>query len=163
MSRSGINRPFSWLKKVLEITEETDVPQVVSEQVRPVIDVFGWERFATPFTLTSTSPGATSIVSLPLVPDGEIHYCLAAHITHDDPVGSKDYSIMIVDAQGNQTAVTRTVGQSANFFLELDRPVVIPPGGRMRGLSRNAIAGGSNFVISGLFVRLDIGEYLPAL
>ena len=161
MAIDKIKRSLFWLRQTLRITEKTTLPGEILGEIRPTLDSFGWERLSVPVPITATSAGATTLVELPLVPDDEAHYFIAAHITHDDPVGSKDYSLMLVDVRGNRFALTRTIGQSQNFFLELGRPILVPPGGRLAGVSRNAIAGGSNFVIGGLFARLDIGEYLP--
>ncbi len=158
-TRSGINRALMWLRRTLEITEQTDSPQVLSEELRPVIDVFGWERAANPVHQIRSNPGATTAVALDAVPEGEAHYFLSCAISHDDPVGSKDMTILFADRNGLVSQLTSTAGVAANFFRVIERPILVGPGARLQGLSRNAIAGGSNFLIQCHFIVLPIGEY----
>lgn len=157
--QSGINRPFSWLKKVLQITEKTVAPDTLLSGVNPTVDVFGWERFL-PERAVTTAAGSTTTTRLLPVPEGEAHLFLACDISHDDPIGSKDMSLQYENELGNQVALERTAGLNANFFITLTRPILVTAGNNLMGVSRNAIAVGSNFIIRGMFIRLEPGEYL---
>lgn len=61
--RSGINRALMWLRKTLEITEETESPQVLSELLRPTIDVFGWDRLTEQQYLVTTAAATGQVLS----------------------------------------------------------------------------------------------------
>jgi len=161
MARDKVKRAFVWIRKTLRIIDRTTLPAEILGEIRPTLDTFGWDRLASTEFATASSPGATTLVQLAAVPEDEAHLFVAAHVTHDDPVGSKDITLMLEDLGGNRTALTTTVGPNASFFIALLRPILVAPGARLIGVSRNAIAGGSNFVIAGLFARLDVGEYIP--
>ncbi len=161
MARGGINRSFSWLKKVLEITEVTNAPDVLLPTVQPALDVFGWERFGEPETQVRSNPGVTSAVSLDTVPEGEMWFFLACAMLHNDTGSAKDVTLVLRNRLNVEIPVTNTGGISANFHRVLERPLLVPQGWQMRAISRNTINLTFDFSITGTFVRLDIGEYHP--
>ncbi len=160
MARSGINRGLMWLRKTLQITEETESPQVLSETLRPVIDVFGWDLPPIQNESVATA-GVTVITRLPAVPEGESHLIFACDISHDDGVGSKDISIRYENEAGNEVSVHSTVDNVVDSFLiAMDRPILVRAGDRLIGRARSSIAAGSDFTIRAFFYVLQPGEYL---
>ena len=121
----------------------------------------GWSSCITPEFITATSAGSTSLVQLAVVPTGEIHWYIACSITHDDAAGSKDMYIVHEDASAKRVGLTTQIGITTDFNIALLRPVMVPAGERLAGVSRTAVAAGSDFVISGQFLRLSLGEYVP--
>lgn len=165
MSRGGINRAFSWLKKVLEITEVTNAPDVLLPTVQPELDVFGWERLEEMETQVQSTAGVTFAVSLETVPEGEMWYVVAAELTHDEGA-SKDLTLVLVNRVGVEVALITTSGTPQFFRRSLGSnsgtsPIIVPQGWTLRGVSRNQINIGFTFQISAHFQRIAVGEYVP--
>ncbi len=159
--RSGINRALMWLRKTLEITEETDAPQVLSEILRPTIDVFGWERLATPTFDTEFSP--TTIVAGPITPPGVLRIVTTVSVRHTD-VGVTHILWMdklietgeIIGLVQNPPALLNDVS------MGLDRWIPVEAGARLRGRTFLALAVG-NIALDFQFVDLPIGEYIAPM
>ncbi len=82
--RSGINRALMWLRKTLEITEETESPQVLSEKLQPVIDVFGWERLPEEQFNTATVAAPGIALASPATPTDILRVVYGASLEHTD-------------------------------------------------------------------------------
>jgi len=82
--RSGINRALMWVRKVLQVTEETDSPRVLSEKLQPIIDVFGWERLPEAVFVTSTAAAPTAIVASGATPADILRIVLHSSVEHTD-------------------------------------------------------------------------------
>lgn len=88
--RSGINRPFSWLKKTLEITEKTTAPDSLKPDVQSIIDVFGWERLVQEqFELETAAAPATAVATDP-VPGDTLRIVYGASLVHTDTAVNHD-------------------------------------------------------------------------
>lgn len=108
MSRSGINRALMWLRKTLEITEETESPQVLSEKLVPMIDVFGWSRLGDQVFI-ATAAAATGEVLSASPPTGILRYVLHC-------------SVLLTGSGVGVTPIIRKRGASgASVGLPLDR------------------------------------------
>jgi len=166
--RSGINRGFTWLRKVLQITEETEAPSVLSDIVRPSMDVFGWERLAglvgtPPQTEANQGALAGDSVLLSAVPDDVMRYVIFFSCSHDDPAtlalslqirtGGFDFGI-------DPPLLAAPVSPAR---IGLSRNILIQPGDILLCRSSPAPAAGTRLFIRYKFVDLDPGEYLPAL
>ncbi len=171
VQRSGINRPFSWMKKVLEITEETEAPSVLSEQVRPVMDLFGWERLSPqgiPDTVTQQGAITTDIVVAPAVPAGIMRLVLLASAFHDDPVaGGLVLSIQVRTTPLGGGTVDIAVGPSrlteaTPVQLGITQKLLLQPGQSLLCRSLTTPTVGDRLTIRYRFVDLEFGEYLPA-
>lgn len=163
MPTDKIKRVITWIRKTLDITEKTSVPGTIDGTIIPVLAALGWERCEEIEFITATSAGATNLVELANVPEGEMHYFLTCHVGHDDPATSKAIRIAMriasnVIASGVTIKTTETIFSLG--FLGMDRPILVPPGARLIGSSRTNIAIGSDFTIAGHFLRLPIGEYV---
>lgn len=171
MPRSGINRGFMWLRKVLRVTEETESPSTLSELVRPTMDVFGWERLAPgligdgPQVVAGTGAAATDIVVLGLTPDNVMRYVTAASMSTDDPAGL----IMSIQLRTPNVDLGIEEGDGVNqlapqpWRLSLKRPILLAPGEQLIGRSVPAPAPATSLFIRMRFVDIDLGEYLPAI
>lgn len=171
MPRSGINRGFSWLRKVLQVTEETESPSTLGELVRPTMDVFGWERLAPflvgagPTTDATTGADATDIVILEAVPAGVMRYVLRASCSHDDPGGL--VLSMQVRSGGVDIALQKDSGVATQaalpFRLGLERCILMAPGEQLLCRSSAPPAALTSLFIRYHFVDIDFGEYIPPI
>ncbi len=169
MARSGINRGFAWLRKVLQITEETESPARLSEVVGPTMDVFGWERLAQtgPESIEAvTGTLATDIAVLTPVPAGIARFVVFASCSHNDPLG------LIIDLQvrtsGGDIGLSNTFDAVNAHTAQptqhgLNRTILLQPGEQLICRSRSAPAAGTSLFIIYKFVDLDLGEYLPPI
>ncbi len=167
--RSGINRGFTWLRKVLQVTEETESPSTLGELVRPTMDVFGWERLAPaligagPRTEAFEAAATVATVLGSVVPVGIMRYIIRASCSTTDPAGI--ILTMVVRSGGVDIGIAggrfQIFGQPAR--LPLERPVLLAPGERLACTSTPAPAAATALFIRYNFVDLDFGEYLPAI
>lgn len=159
--RSGINRALMWLRKTLEITEETESPQVLSETVRPVIDVFGWERLAEGQIL-QTAAAATGEVLSGAPAAGIIRLVLHC-------------SVLLTGSGVGVTAIMRkrNLTSGAHVGLPLDRESMeddevtsmightfLVEGDAIVAAYVNPPAGGTS-TLSLSVIDLPVGEYIP--
>lgn len=158
--RGGINRAFSWVKKVLEVTEVTLVPQLVLPEVQPGIDLFGWDP---PRSTNGSfvSGGATTSVLGFIVPDGFQDLIFAASVQHNEAAATHSLGIVSRGAD-NQSVGVETMGLvPPDTKVCLSRPFLIEPGGRIGGESATSIAVASSLFLNIRFIRIPIGEYVP--
>lgn len=166
--RGGINRPLSWIKKVLEITEKTVVPDSQLPDVRAVIDVFGWERFAETES-DSRSTANLNVIVGPVVPDGFIRYVLAASVETNAASAAEtlwiDWAVETGEVVGLAQpfeAIPRDIA-GGEIRLGLQRPIVMKAGDTLRGRCNPAMALGERIFLNQTFVDIRVGEYLPAV
>jgi len=166
--RSGINRGLIWLKKVLQITEETEAPSTLSELVTPSMDVFGWSRLlgqdgTQRQTENNQSSLASDIVLLTAVPQDVARFVIYASCGTDDPA-APDLS-MQVRTSGVDVAIEHAA-QGLNIEPArwgLTRNILLVPGEQLLCRSSPAPAAGQRIFVRMTFVDLEPGEYLPAL
>ncbi len=160
--RSGINRGFMWLRKVLEITEKTDVPQVLSEVARPVVDMFGWERLPTSASEEFIGSDATDNVVSLQVPDGFVQLITAASVETTEAVSTALWLTKRPKEANQQIALVSPVAVLSDLQVALTRPIVLLPGERLIGRSPTGTpAVGENLTLRFSSVLLPIGEYIP--
>jgi len=163
---NGINRGLQWIKKVLEITEVATVPTQVLPEVRPTLDLFGWERLGeTENAAFNNAAPATSIVTGTsfAVDDGSVRY------------------IINMSGQHTDTGVPHTVWMTkrgtsgGDVGLPLDRTLIDPlenasmigntwifPGESVAFRTDLALVAGI-IQINIEFIDVPIGEYIPHL
>ncbi len=160
--RSGINRALMWLRKTLEITEETEAPQVLGELLRPTIDVFGWDRLTVQEYISTSAAAPAASVNTATTPVDVMRLYLNASVRHTDTgvahqmwiekiaVGSLLF-MGIVNSQPAEIPVGVRFG--------IDRWIWCEPGTRMRAQSSIAlVAGALAFEVN--FIDLPFGEYI---
>ncbi len=164
--RSGINRGFMWLRKVLEITEETDTPRVLSEIAQPTIDTFGWDRLSPegiPDDLNAQGTLASSSVLLAAVPLDIMRYVIFASMSHNDPVaGGLELSMQVRLINALDIGIGRPIQVLANpTRTGIDHPILMSPGQVLLCRSIPDPAAGTRLFIRYHFVDLPVGEYIP--
>jgi len=151
-----------WLRKALQITEETESPQVLSEISQPTIDTFGWERLFGPTVHDTSGVGApNTTVNGPLTPDDVLRVVLLASVAHTEAGVSRFMFIdkLMQDAVAT-VGVTSPKIQLPPLVVEgIDRWVFLEPGTRLRGQTDVALIAGA-LVLDINFVDLPIGEYI---
>ena len=161
--RSGINRALSWLKKSLEITEKTTAPDSLQADVRPIIDVFGWERHleAQRFDLD----GAATVASVlsPVTPQGIVRWYVAAAIESTDPASLTLWINRRVLPGNIDVGISTPQVVVAAIPVALTRHVLLLPGETLVGRSEPAPAVATNLNLRAVFIDLPFGEYAPPL
>lgn len=165
MTTDKIKRSFVWLRKTLGIIDKTTLPGDVLGEVRPIMDVFGWERlgepseFISPFT---AAPGNT--VTSTLVPDTVVRLILFAAVRHTDP-GVPHFLWIDKVMPGGATNVSLTsnpTDQLTSLPQGLTRRIILEPGSALRGRSLDALVGGA-LALDINFIDIPIGEYVSGI
>ncbi len=167
-NRSGINRGFMWIRKAVEITEETDSPRVLSEIAQPTVDLFGWDRYTpdgVPDDINAQGTLATDSVLLAAVPEGIMRYVIFASCSHNDPVaGGLELSMQVRVAGALDIGVSRPIQVLANpTRTGIERSILMQPGEVLLCRSNPAPAAGTRLFVRYRFVDLPFGEYIPPL
>ncbi len=165
---SGINRAFTWLKKVLQITEKTVVPDSVLPNVRPTMDLFGWDRLSEEIQTSTDSAAATATVSGPTTPEGVLRYVIYAHVEQQETTAVDltcwlDMQVVLGGfriAINVPTLIPGGLGPERTA-LGLTRPVCLRPGERINGRCNPATGVGVSLQVKMVFIDLPIGEYIP--
>lgn len=165
MSTDKIKRSFVWLRKTLGIIDKTTLPGEVLGGVRPVMDLFGWERlgepsqFISPFT---ASPGNT--VTSAVVPPDFVRLILFAAVRHTDPGVTHFLWIDKVMPVGGTTVslVPSPTLQDTNVPQALARHVILEPGSALRGRSVDALVGGA-IALDINSLDIPLGEYVKGI
>ncbi len=166
--RSGINRGFMWLRKVLEVTEETDTPRVLSEIAQPTLDTFGWDRYSpngVPDDINAQGTLAADSVLLAAVPAGIMRFVIFASCSHNDPVvGGLELSMQVRVQGALDIGISRPIQVLANpTRTGLERSILMQPGEVLLCRSNPAPAAGTRLFVRYRFVDLPFGEYIPPL
>jgi len=161
-----IKRAILWIRRSLEITERTDVPESIDSVIKPVVDIFGWEALPRAVPATATNPLAAA-VNTAAVPAGTFRYVLNASVEHTDTI-TATHRIWISKAVQNGVRVglpldrrVIEVGENAS----LDDTTYLLPGDFLFGEATIAMAIG-NIAINTLFIDFPfdtlagIGEYI---
>ncbi len=162
--RSGINRALMWLRKTLEITEETDSPRVLSEILGPTLDVFGWERLNETVSNVATSAVNQSTIAGPVVPADVLRLVLEANVETAESTLAFTMWIDHLDGDSNiNVGVMRPIEipiSAISIRCAMTRQVIMSPGDVLSGRSSPATGVGDTLVLRQRFVDLPIGEYI---
>jgi len=157
-----IKRNFVWLRKVLGIIDKTTLPGEILGDVRPTMDLFGWDRLGevTSFSTSFSAAPANSTAGA-ITPEGFLRCYFSGGVRHTD-VGVDHFlwiekimpdAAQVVELTPATVAVPVTVPQA------LDRWVFCEAGARLRGRAGvNLVAGAIAMNLN--FVDLPIGEYI---
>jgi len=162
-----IKRAIIWLRKSLDITERTDVPGSINDEIRPILDAFGWDRLKEVENST-VSGTATTSVNGPTVPDDVIRLVVMCSVNHTDR------SVLVfhhlwVDLKppgANSVGVSRPQSVPGSAAAEeirvpVQRKFLMRPGENLRARASPATGVGITLEMRQLFVDLPIGEYVP--
>ncbi len=165
--RSGINRSLMWLRKVLQITEETESPRVLSEIVQPAIDLFGWERLAPDLIFENTSVPNTNRVVSSTVPVDTFRLVIAASVEHADAAATNtlwiDHELTGVTTALGVLTPFAAVGGSISIRVGLQRWIFMRGGERLSARSAPPTAVGINLTLRTAHLVIDAGEYVAPL
>jgi len=162
-----IKRNFLWLRKALGIIDKTTLPGDITGEVRPTIDILGWDRLAglgAGNIETATGTLATDIVVLDVVPQGIARYVIYASCSHNDPAGL--HLQLQVRGSGVDIGLSDNLIQDAQQLpmrTGLSRNILLQPGEQLICRSHSTPAAGTGLFIRMKFVDLDPGEYVPPL
>lgn len=166
MALDKIKRSFVWLRNSLRIIDRTTLPGQILGEVRPSIDVFGWERLDGDVQ-EENAQGLVqqNIVVLPIVPEGIMRYVIYASMSHNVP-GNITLSMQVrlafaaldIGVQGSLKNVP-----ASPFRTSLDRNIVLQPGEQLicRSVPTPGVA--ETLFIRYKFIDIDVGEYIPAI
>lgn len=163
-----IRRAIIWIRKTLDITQKTTQPGTVSGEIRPILDVFGWDRLksSTEVVGASASTDASTTANGPITPEGIMRYVFFAGVQHDELVGT-DLNLWIdlltvnsfpVPLLPSQLIVGAAAGQQIRHGTP--RPFLMRPGDRLRGRASPATGVGIALTVRQLFIDLPEGEYI---
>ncbi len=165
---SGINRALMWLRKVMEITESTESPRVLSEVLDPVIDVFGWDRLREAETIENVGAAATAQVVSAVSPADVLRLVLTAQVESSDVAIAQDLWVAqrgVIGVQ-NDVAVGEIYSQAIGFATtpaSSNRLVFLSPGERLVGHSIPAPGVGEELTMRFRMIDIPFGEYIPEL
>ena len=171
MASDKVKRALIWLRTSFRITDKTTLPGEILGEIRPVVDVFGWDRYNPRSVGAGSGPSfqnanggvATNIALLSIVPDDVSRLVIYASMSHNDPAGL--IMAMIVRGGGVDLAVAMSsvaiVPEPIRF--PLPRQILLQPGEQLIAVSEVAPAAGFRLNVRYKFVDLDPGEYVPAI
>ncbi len=159
-----IERAIRWMAKALTANRDAlPIPEGMTDQVNPVIDVFGSQRMGEVQVATVSGGSAQVEVFHTVVPDDRIRFYLSMDFTSDDPanVRVRPGRIFSTDSgfpfAGMDNEVTATAGE---FFAV--RNFTVPPRGRA-ACQASAMAIGAQMIITVVWIETPLGEYLRSI
>lgn len=169
MARDKVKRAFIWIRNSLRIIDRTTLPGEILGEIRPGLDVFGWDRLSPapagegigPTDANAQGSLAADIVALAAVPEGVMRYVFRASCSHDDPVvGGLTLSIQVrngsIDVGLNPSAVV----EAQPIRHGVERSFLLEPGEQLICRSIPAPAAAQRIFIRYRFVDIDFGEYV---
>lgn len=167
-----INKSLEWIAKSLgrsvRSTAPDNLPREVEEGIVAGIDVLGWDRYVDRRISVESIGTAVATIDGPVCPEGEARLVWPASIVHNDAV-VHFISVELVETRGEPNLFGTTISPSPGVSVAALRPNTIQgpqlllPGDFIRGRSDGTLAPGTDLVLRQVFVRLELGEYMPPL
>lgn len=162
-----IKRAIIWLRKSLEVTEKTELPGTITDEIRPILDAFGWDRLKEVQNNT-VSGTATTSVDGPVVPPDVIRLIVLCSVNHTEPLITVFHHLW-VDLKppgANSVGVSRPQSVPGSAAAEeirvpIQRKFLMRPGENLRARASPATGVGITLEMRQLFVDLPFGEYIP--
>lgn len=168
-----INKSLEWIAKALgrsvRSTAPDNLPREVVEGISSVIDVLGWDRYVDARTSVETIGTAVNAIEGPVCPEGEARLVWPASIIHNDGAGPHFIWIDLVETRGEPNTFGITCSQNVSASLASTRPIgltgpqLLLPGDFLRGRSDGTLPPATDLILRQVFVRLELGEYVPPL
>lgn len=173
MAEDKLKRSFIWLRQALRIIDKTTLPGTIVGEVRPTIDIFGWDRLNPessgpgngPESLNNNGALANTTASMVAVPAGVMRYIINASCQTDD-AALIAFMRMEVVKDGIAIAAQEPFflnANGANVRIGLNRHLLLETGDVLQCVSSVAPAAGQRNSIRARFVDIDFGEYIPAV
>lgn len=160
-----IRRAIIWMRKALDITQKTTQPGTISGEIRPTLDVFGWDRYT---QLQSVSFSGTNVTtaSMGAIGDDVMRLIIDAQVDSTQNAVALFLNFRVTHNGGQTVAVQEPflvpVG-SGGLDIGMLNPVLLGPGDNFTVSSQPATGVGELLVGRIRFVDLPIGEYIPSV
>ncbi len=163
MSKTEVNRALLWIRKALQVTEKTTMPESIEDELRGVVDAFGWERLDQTTTRRTIAVNASTVTS-PAVPADVLRLITEASVQTNDTVQAFTMWMEHIDLDaGLATGIMRPVAipiSAVTIRVGLHKMVVLRPGDQLSGRSSPAVGVALDLRLTERFVDLPIGEYV---
>lgn len=156
-------RSFPWLQRTLSPTIPIVGPEVFSDALVSVVDVFGTSRLEeVQFDDVLGGLGVQEATHTQ-VPANRVRHYLAMQFSHDDTVLRELAPVMIVRTPtGFPATALRDAAQVGQNSIRGITNVVVPPLGFIGARSGGGIGVGARITLRVLWVEMPVGEYLHA-
>lgn len=164
MASDKIKRSLLWMRKTLGIIDKTTLPGEINGEVRPTMDLFGWERLENLQVQRINAAAPLQVVVSGVVPPGVIRYVHAASVSHTD-VGVTHEVSLVKRRQPNTLNVGIPIDRSTisfEMFASMQGRTFIREGEFLLGQVVDAPAVGV-LILTFFFVDIDPGEYINAM
>jgi len=168
LATDKIKRNFIWLRKVLELIDQTTLPGQVIGDVSPTMDLFGWDRIREAVVENALGAGGANIALAAVVPEDRIQVVFEASVRSSDAANAQDLWVAhrSISRTSIDVAVSPTFRQDVGFngsHASTGRIILLSPGERLIGRSNPAPAGGNDLTLSLRSLNLPFGEYIYGL
>ncbi len=159
-----IERAIRWMAKVLTANRDAlPFPDGITDQINPVIDVFGSQRMGElQFATVAGGAGNIEITHGP-VPEESIRFYLSMEYSSDDPTARrlKPGRVIPTDTGFPFAAIRDDVLGTAGEFFTVRNFAVGP--GAFAAAQVPAIALGAQLTITVVWIETPLGEYLRSI
>jgi len=158
-----IRRAIIWMRKTLDITQKTTQPGSISGEIRPTLDVFGWDRYK---DIESVSFSGTNVTtaSMGAIGNDVMRLIINGQVDSTNNVLALFLNFRLTSFGGQTVALQEPflvpIG-SGGLDVGMLRPVLLGPGDNFSVSSRPATGIGELLVGRIRFIDLPIGEYIP--
>jgi len=159
-----IKRNFLWLRRALGIIDKTTLPGDVVGEVRPTIDLFGWERLPEEQFLASVAAAPNAAVATVATPANTLRIVYGASLEHTDTgvshtawlIKRRNPGSIDVGLPTDRTAIV--VGE---FMSMIGTTFLVAGDFIVAEVSAAPVAGQLSLRVN--VVDVDLGEYVPPL
>lgn len=161
-----INKDLAWVGKAFgrnpNFRQNNELPGLVIGRVTPEFDAIGWGRYAEEqYGSTAGVNVATVLAPINDTENNRLYTKFSGF--HDDPGFTHQLQIFFQTPTAGLIAVSLTQVLNANAHNVGFAGVLIPPRGRLRIESLDAVGAGNTLQINWAFIEIPQGEYVPPL
>jgi len=165
MGKDKITRGLTWLRRALEIKVSTRSPDTLGDEIKQVLDAFGWSRYLDADSATFSGVNVAA-ASMGVVAENSVRLILSAGVESSSSLTLAFNFSMTVGTQrgGQQTALQRpfitNLTDHPGLVVGMQNPVVLGPGDNFSVTSRPATGVGETLIGRIRFIDLPVGEYV---
>lgn len=164
--KDKIKRAITWIRKSLDITERTNMPEGIMRNIKPTLDVFGWERVPDVVGVALAGTNVSSQFSA-VVPVDTARLVYSASVeTTNNVLAFWLWIEHSVAASSILVGVMRPILTAAGTGLMrcgMDRTLIMAPGDRLVARANALVGVAETLAIRMRYVDLPIGEYVASL
>lgn len=161
-----IKRALTWIRKTLDITERTNMPEGIMRNIKPTLDVFGWERLPEARAVVNTGTNVSSQVSS-VTPDETTRLVYACSVeTSNNLLAFWLWIEHRVTASGIDVGImtpTLTAAGTGTMRIGANRALLLAPGDQLIARSNAVVGAAETLSVRMRYIDLPIGEYVAAL